>query len=200
VLELSGPAPWQELAAVWQGVQADLQLPGPAIAVSGSAYQLWFSVDEAIAAARASAFLAALRRHYLGDVPQERITLLPGESAAPSVARLPPLEIAAGRWSAFVTPDLAALFGDEPWLDMTPPADAQAELLARLQPMKAAELEQALERLAPVHASNAPTGALGAQDPRRFLLDVMNDRSVDLQLRIEAAKALLAHGGGERGG
>ena len=32
----------------------------------------------------------------------------------------------------FVAPDLAALFADEPWLDLPPSSDAQADLLARL--------------------------------------------------------------------
>jgi hypothetical protein len=32
------------------------------------------------------------------------------------------------------------------------------------------------------------------QDPRRFLLDVMNDPTVALALRIDAAKALLLQG------
>jgi hypothetical protein len=35
------------------------------------------------------------------------------------------------------------------------------------------------------------TRAGGAPDPRGFLLSVMQDETVDLRLRIEAAKALL---------
>ena len=47
VLELGRPADWDALLAVWQGVQADLALPAPTIAVSGTdAYQLWFSVAQ----------------------------------------------------------------------------------------------------------------------------------------------------------
>ena len=40
-------------------------------------------------------------------------------------------------------------------------------------------------------AGQAPEGQ--RLDPKRFLLEVMNDRSVELQLRIEAAKALLPY-------
>ena len=36
VLELARPANWAPLSAVWQGVQTDLDLPAPAIAVNGS--------------------------------------------------------------------------------------------------------------------------------------------------------------------
>ena len=45
VLELARPAAWEPLATVWRGVQADLELPAPAIAVSGvDGYQLWSAV------------------------------------------------------------------------------------------------------------------------------------------------------------
>ncbi len=36
VLELSRPADWNALSTVWQRVQSDLELPAPAIAVSGN--------------------------------------------------------------------------------------------------------------------------------------------------------------------
>ncbi|MBP6421736.1 MAG: hypothetical protein KA271_02470, partial [Propionivibrio sp.] len=35
VLELSKPADWNGLSTVWQRVQSELELPAPAIAVSG---------------------------------------------------------------------------------------------------------------------------------------------------------------------
>ena len=44
--------------------------------------------------------------------------------------RVPQLQAETGRWSAFVAPDLAAVFGDEPVLDIPPGDEAQAELLA----------------------------------------------------------------------
>ena len=44
VLEAVLPASWDRLSAVWQGVQAELELPAPAIAVSGTdGVQLWFA-------------------------------------------------------------------------------------------------------------------------------------------------------------
>ena len=55
VLELTGPADWDVLSAVWRGVQADLELPAPAIAVSGTdGLQLWFSLEAPVPAAQLS--------------------------------------------------------------------------------------------------------------------------------------------------
>src|SRR5262245_38164920 len=65
VLEVARPAGWSELRNLWQGVQADLGLPAPAIALSGTdAYQLWFSFAEAAGHDQALAFVEALRRRY----------------------------------------------------------------------------------------------------------------------------------------
>jgi hypothetical protein len=194
VLELSGPAPWERLAAVWQGVQADLDLPAPAIAVSGrDGYQLWFPLAEPLPLAQATAFLQALRSRYLAGVPADRIRCAPPEHFA-----APPTQAASELWSAFVTADLAALFADTPWLDLPPSVDAQADLLSRVQRIETPHLQRALQRLAPPAAapSTQKAGtAAGEQtaDPRRFLLQVMNDAAVDMHLRIEAAKALLPY-------
>lgn len=212
VLALARPADWDVLAALWRGVQADMQLPAPAIAVSGiDGYQLWFSLVEAVPVADAQAFLESLRLRYLGNIPRERIAIAPAaDASAPQQARhasvVPALQAETGRWSAFVAPDLAALFADEPWLDLPPGPEAQAELLSRLESIKPADFQQAIDRLrfratppasadvagsetGPGDAERAPTGPLSA--PRRFLLEVMNDPTVELHLRIEAAKALL---------
>ncbi|NPC55320.1 hypothetical protein [Caenimonas soli] len=207
VLELARPASWDGLAKVWRGVQVDLELPAPSIAVSGiDGYQLWFSLSESVSVAQAIAFLDLLRRRYLGDIPQEHIGMKPSaDASAPGHAQhevLPPAQRAAGRWSAFVAPDLAALFADEPWLDLPPGADAQADLLSRLNSMKPADLKRALERLRPADtpgsAQAPPAAATDSPDPRRFLLEIMNDRTIELHLRIEAAKALLPYFEGPR--
>ncbi|MDB5958078.1 hypothetical protein [Ramlibacter sp.] len=215
VLALAAPGAWDGVRAVWQGVQADLQLPAPAIAVAGSAgYQLWFSLAEAVPADQALAFLAALRSRYLGAARPERIATFPADAAAPAggAPRLPPHEIGPGRWSAFVATDLAALFNEEPWLDLPPSAEAQADLLSRVQSTALADWQRARERLAAAVVAEAapaaaiavasadPAAAPGAQheDARRFLLGIMNDPAVALNLRIEAAKALLPCHAGPR--
>ncbi|MEJ5999274.1 hypothetical protein [Paucibacter soli] len=203
VLELSDPADWQAMGQLWRGVQADLGLPAPAIAVNGrNGYQLWFSFAHPLPASRAAAFLEGLRRRYLGDLPAARLTCLPARAGADAAAlSLPPQQLTPERWSAFVAPDLAPVFAEEPWLDTAPGMDGQADLLARLQSITGAELGAALQGLGGVPAAALPVeGAAGAADSATdtpmqqasgFLLAVMKDESVALALRIEAAKALL---------
>ena len=207
VLEVAGPADWEAVARVWQGVQVDLDLTAPAIAVSGiDGHQLWFSLLEPVPVAQAHAFLDAVRMRYLGDIAPERVRLLPAiEAAVPRHAgTVPALQAQSGCWSAFVAPDLAPMFADTPWLDIEPSQDGQADLLSGLQCIKSADFRKALERLGPVttpattDAGPVATGSASkyaCSDPRRFLLDVMNDDAVALELRVEAAKALLPYFG-----
>ncbi len=199
VLAVGRPADWAATSAVWQGVQADLNLPAPAIAVSGTdGYQLWFSLAEPVPTDQALAFLDGLRARYLGDIAPPRLALIP--AVAQDMAR-PPVQVQADQWSAFVAPDLAPVFADTPWLDIPPNLDGQADLLARLVSIRPDEFERALRQLSaaplgvavPVPAVDAPTPAGTWADPKRFLLDVMNDPSVAPGLRIEAAKALLPY-------
>ena len=192
VLELTGPGAWPALARLWHGVQSDLGLPAPAIAVNGAdGYQLWFALSQAAPAAQATAFLAALRGRYLADIAPERI-----RTHTPPSFGVPPLERSPGSWSAFVAPDLAAVFADGPCLDLAPGADAQADLLSRLQTIAPADLERVLSGLGPsaAPAANAVAPGGAQADPRRFLEGVMNDPAVALYLRIEAAKGLLQRG------
>jgi len=231
VLDLARPADWASLARVWHGVQVDLELPAPAIAVSGhDGVQLWFSLARPVPAAQGWAFLDALRQRYLGDVKPHRIGLMPQVDAAEPAtsattspatsaatvrhARLvPALQPDTGRWSAFVAPDLAPVFAEEPWLDSPPNPDGQAHLLSQLACILPGDLTRAMTELQPPAvptplpaAPPAPPPAPARADmaapgtgpgPRHFLRGVMNDASVDLALRIEAAKALLAYGDGD---
>ena len=220
VLELARPADWTVLSALWQGVQADLGLPAPAISVSGiDGFQLWFSLAEPVPVANACAFLESLRSGYLSQVATDRITMRPCiDGSVPQkavhAALVPRQREETGRWSAFVASDLAAIFADEPWLDLPPSPEAQANVLARLECIKLADFQEVLERLKPVdlrrgaHAQSDANKLIKVQDgaetinspsqgkgmnPKGFLLGVMNDPAVELHLRIEAAKALLPH-------
>ena len=219
VLSLARPADWQALAKVWQGVQVDLDLPAPAIAVSGTdAYQLWFSLAQPLPAAQALVFLESLRLRYLGDIKPQRVGLMPSSDGASlpqwlHASTVPALQ-ASGCWSAFVAPELAPVFADEPWLETAPNPEGQSSLLARLASIPLADFELALQGLSPAQASAAGTPAsvpalvleavvspMGQRkaaagpwlDPKSFLLEVMNNDAVELRLRIEAAKALLPH-------
>jgi len=193
VLDLSRPADWTALSRVWRGVQSDLALPAPAIAVNGiDGFQLWFSLSEPVLASQALGFLDALRTRYLSDVASPRLAM------TAAVGAMPPQPTLAGQWSAFVAADLAPVFADEPWLDIPPSPEGQAEVLCRLESIKCADFLAAVDRLGlaptPIIAQPVSTdlGSPGAGlDPEIFLRQVMNDDRVTLGLRIEAAKALL---------
>ena len=230
VMELTRPPSWEIASRVWRGVQTELGLPAPAIAVSGiDGLQLWFSLAEPIAAPQAHAFLECLRARFLPDIESSRIRLMPASDA--SVLRqelharlVPARQERTGNWSAFVAQDLAPVFADTPWLDIPPSDDGQAALLRGLEMMKPAAFEAALEKLGPsthqplataavatvaasldgphTHARTvtaaAAAVAVAGEDPKRFLLQVMNDDTVALALRVEAAKALLQHSNDHR--
>jgi hypothetical protein len=203
VLELARPADWTLMGKVWRGVQADLALPAPAIAVSGvDGYQLYFSFAEPLPQMQAQEFAEALRLRYLDDVARGRIGI-----CSPGGAALPPRQTDEQQdlWSAFVAPDLAPVFAAEPWLDIPPSPEGQADLLCRLDSIKPAALRLALQGLgatahalppsvnepAPTAHAPAASSAAPSLDPKSFLLKVMNDETVEMALRIEAAKALL---------
>lgn len=200
VVELARPAEWEVLAAVWHAVQHDLELPAPAIAVSGTdGLQLWLSLAEPVAAAQAAVFLERLRLRYLAQVEPARVRLFPTAAEPHRHAALVPAEQQpSGNWSAFVAPGLAPVFADTPWLDIPPGIDGQADLLARLESIAPAAFDAAFRRLQPVSAPVSKvqpqvSRAEGDVDPRQFLQRVLNDETALLALRIEAAKALLAH-------
>jgi hypothetical protein len=221
VLELARPADWAALSKVWRGVQADLELPAPAIAVNGKdGYQLWFSLSEPVPAGQAWAFLGLLRDRYLGEVRPQRVDLMPAAvSSSPGPARhagrVPAPQAGSEHWSAYVASDLAPMFAEEPWIDMPPNPDGQAALLSPLKSIAPDDLRRALERLRPAAAAPSPqppaadgpavagteVGPMSGRpapggpwlEPRRFLLGVMNDDRAALALRIEAAKALLPY-------
>lgn len=191
VMALGRPADWEALSAVWRGVQQDLQLPAPAIAVSGTdALQLWFSLQQPVAVPQAAAFLAQLQRRYLPGVAPARVQWLP--TAQADVQPVPAPQPGTENWSAFVAPDLAPVFADTPWLDIPPSIEGQADLLVRLASIKPAAFDALVGpgTVAAPPAVPSPATA-GDVDPRHFLQQVLNDGSAPLALRVAAAKALL---------
>ncbi|MBB1073330.1 hypothetical protein HUU62_02740 [Rhodoferax sp. 4810] len=209
VLEVAQVAGCNGVTALWHGVQDELELPTPAMAISGiSAYQVWFSLREPVPVAQAMVFLEALRLRYLGDAAPRHVVMRPFTDASGQTHHsklVPALQIETGHWSAFVAPGLISMFADEPWLDLPPSPEAQAKLLANFESITPAAFQRTQERLRPAHAAAAPeaqatpadtTGPAKAHegaDPKGFLLSVMNDPDMDVSLRIEAAKALLPY-------
>lgn len=205
VLELARPADWSLLGALWHGVQAELGLPAPAIAVSGTeGLQLWFSLAEPVPSAEAQRCLDGLRQRYLAAVKPMRLRLI---TTVDATTPLPAVEAAPGQWSAFVAPDLAPLFEDTPWLDIPPGDEGQGQVLAALRSIPPALFNAAMAQLwpTPAEAPDAPPPVPrdapvpgGHPDARSFLLAVMNAEQVPLALRLEAAKALLPFSGEPR--
>lgn len=206
VLDVGRPSDWELLGQVWREVQLALSLPAPAIAIAGAnSYQLWFSVERGVTPAEGIAFLEALSRRYLTGIAPTRVRCLTEPPAMPA-------EVKEGQWSAFVAPDLAPVFVEATWLDIPPGAEGQADLLKPLKPITPQEWEAAGELLrekaekpllatapsqptlaGPSTEVMAPSTAF--TDPRAFLLHVMNDATVPMALRIEAAKALIQESG-----
>ncbi|HZX30201.1 MAG TPA: hypothetical protein VFF03_02520 [Rhodocyclaceae bacterium] len=198
VLVFQSAADWAAVADLFQAVQADLELPAPAISVSGRAgYEVWFSLAEAVPAAEAQGFLEALRARYLSEIPAARLRQSPGDGP---VNLVPALHGASGKWSAFIDPSMGGMFADEPGLEMAPSLDRQADLLAGFESIKPADFRRAMASLLSPAVTTGGVGegaglAVGGNftDPKRFLLAVMNDPSASPAWRIEAAKALLPY-------
>ena len=218
VMELAAPADWERLRAVWQGVQSDLGLPAPAIAVSGAeGLQLWFSAPEPVAVGDAQRWLAVLARRYLPGVAGLRVRLFPREEAGGAVVHadvVPAVQADGARWSAFVAPDLVPLFEETPWLDSEPSEEGQAGVLERARVMKPGWMETVAEgdgarpagppagdAVMPAAATTAGVEISGWRaEAVAFLRRVVADETAPLALRVEAAKALLqAAGGADRG-
>ena len=222
VVSFARATDWEQVANLYQAVQDELDLPAPAVSVSGrKGYSLWFSLAEALPLAQIQAFLAALRLKYLADIPLAHLELQPDALAIKTLA--PARHNTTGKWSAFIDPSMGSMFIVEPGLEMAPILDRQAGMLAGLKSIKAANFQSALSILQapseldgepaltlaeaaarlPTKVSRPPDLADGYRysklgegntyaDPRDFLLAVMNDSSVGVKQRIKAAKALLS--------
>lgn len=220
VLSFGRSVPWADVAAVWAGVQDEWGWPAPGIAIDGrQGYQLWFSVAAAAPPAQRALAMDRLLQALLPRcLPDDRVQALRGACQAwprPAGSDAPPgcpcsvpqAQPDGERWSAFVARDLAPVFEGSPWLDLSPSPEGQADLLARLAPIEPADFEAVARPMDPPlmpaetaepAPSASPVGASGTphpatDDPRAFLLRVMNDPQVSMALRIQAASALLPH-------
>jgi hypothetical protein len=128
-----GAQQWEALCAIANALQHRLDLPAPAVSMSGlDGYALWLSLATPVPVAQARRFAA----------------LLGAAQPLDGVEALPPcLNAASGKWAAFIHPNMGSAFADEPGLDMAPPAAAQAAFLESLSSMTAAQFAQALSTL-----------------------------------------------------
>lgn len=137
---------WQRLCAVANALQSELDLPAPAVSVSGGdSYRLWLSLAKPIPATEASQFLALLHKAYFED---EAIQLGRARVALP-----PGLNQATGLWSAFVNPSMGGALAEDLGLEMAPPDAAQAAFLEKLESISAESYTQALATLQRKHTA-----------------------------------------------
>lgn len=209
VISFAKASDWEKLANLFQAVQNELDLPTPAISISGDkGFGLWFSLAEPVSLVQATDFLTALRDKYLAELPAANLELL---TDIARVQPVPKLQTGTGKWSAYIDPTLGGMFADEPWLEMEPNQDKQADMLAALKPIAPEDFERARVILqTPAESPAEPDPAASEQivvsgnhaklrlgshfnDPQSFLLAVMNDETASADQRIQAATALLPY-------
>ena len=213
LLRFKRSADWPSVAKLYEALQAELDLPAPAVSVSpGDGFQLWLSLAEPEPVARAQVFLAALCERYLGDLERGGVELFPADhtdnanTSPAAIDLVPTLDAASGRWSAFIDPSMGSVFIDEPGLEMSPNFDRQGQLLGQLQSIRPADFERVVDGIAnrsdatPSEQAPARTRESGStstdqhfSDPQNYLLAVMNDPAATTKQKIKAAKALLPY-------
>ena len=139
-----GEAHWSALCTIANAVQHELDLPAPAVSISGTAFQLWLSLATPVPAAQARQFVQLLRATFL---PPSADILAVAPPAYVEQAALPPCLQPSGKWAAFIHPSMGAAFVDEPGLDMSPPPAAQLGFLESLRSINPAQFAQALAKL-----------------------------------------------------
>jgi hypothetical protein len=165
-----GEQQWEALCAIANAVQHQLNLPAPAVSISGlKGYALWLSLATPVPVAQAHRFAALLRLAYAPDAPCD---------GNPTVEALPPcLNRLSGKWAAFIHPGMGSSFADEPGLDMAPPVAAQTGFLESLKSMTAAQFAQALDALEHSHGEATPASAPAPMSAAQSLL--LKDATLD---------------------
>ena len=151
---------WTVLCTVANALQSELNLPAPAVSISGAqGYRLWLSLAASVPTAVVQQFMQSLHQAYFP-------TMALAADAALAPVELPPcLHHETGRWAAFINPGLGASFAEESGLEMAPPFAGQTALLDGLKSISEAQLLHAMTLLqrphdaAPIDSAPAPVPA-----------------------------------------
>jgi hypothetical protein len=149
-----GEQQWEALCAMANALQNALDLPAPAVSISGAdGYALWLSLATPVPVSQACRFLALLLAAHGPDAAQ----CPPGISVSNETEVLPPcLNRETGKWAAFIHPGMGSSFANEPGLEMAPPVAAQAAFLESLSSITAAQFARAVQALEQSHGAVLP--------------------------------------------
>lgn len=136
-----GEQQWRALCVLANALRDQLQLPAPAVSISGHGFQLWLSLATAMPMAGIAEFVDLLHAEYLPDDKDK------GNGLLVTVVDLPPARQPGGKWAAFIHPGMGASFADEPALEMAPPVGAQVGFLEGLRSIDGAQFAEALATL-----------------------------------------------------
>lgn len=197
LVEFPQASDWPSVGATLSYLADELALPRPALSVSVSgAFTLWLAFAMPQPLPQLAAFYDGLRAACLSDLPGERLRCHPLSGVA-AVPLVPAFDADLERWSAFIDPGMGSMFVSEPGLEFPPNPERQAEMLAGLRAIEDRQLAKAMAQLpTPLQAPAAGALPLSGHftDPAAFLLAVMNDASLPVGERINAASALLVAG------
>jgi len=156
------PRHWDNLCRMATYLQQQLDLPAPAVSISGqNSYQLWLSLAHAVPAEQAETFLLQLCASYFPDVLADELDWLPqhgGQHTQTSV-ECPPRLQNNGLWSAFIHPGMGAAFEEEAGLEVEPPAAGQAAFLERLHSISDSQWTHACALLQSQQDATVPAAA-----------------------------------------
>lgn len=157
----SGEQHWGDLCTIANALQHELDLPAPAVSISGTAFQLWLSLATPVPLVQSRQFVQLLRSTFL---PASTDVIAVPPPAYVELAQLPPCLQPLGKWAAFIHPGMGAAFADEPGLDMPPTPAAQLGFLDGVRNITPAQFAQALAKLQQ-HAGLAPEPLVIATAP-----------------------------------
>ena len=161
---------WTLLCTVANALQSELNLPAPAVSISGAhGYRLWLSLAASVPTAVVQQFTQLLRAAYFPTVP------LAADTALAPVELPPCLHPETGRWAAFINPGLGASFAEESGLEMLPPYAGQTALLESLKSISEVQLSHAMTLLQRPHdatpVDSAPSRVPAQPAPGLLLKD-----------------------------